>query len=409
MIDQLVLYIIEFLIFLSAHWRSIVLGLAGVAGAIVAYFIVKEIQVSRERKAAEQQRQSYYIPSKNNKRSLDAPIAKPSRQTQAQPKAEKLPSMKADDARPVQARITEKSVNHKSKSIPNFNPKAYDVEEIKEHVIRFLSKNEIEGAPFYNVKNYTWACVRQDKNLKKAPSDYEASLRQVLNTLKKEKVLQYKPKDKIWKCDPKYHPVILHDLTDKERKYFKAKGLGEGWCRLDDAESGHDALWWMHQNFSPDEFEQFCCAILEHLGAKNVQLPAKRPSGADGGIDGEGDFIIDGKSNKFAIQAKKYRPDRYVDTDTSDKLVGSLTKRNIDYGFIITTSFISDIAHQEVKEITNEPRNNIKIELIDKHRLLKCMEFRGDSPHGFGLHKTDDLGLYYLNRDMLKRLIAKYA
>lgn len=189
----------------------------------------------------------------------------------------------------------------------------------------------------------------------------------------------------------------MRDLTDKEQRFLATQGLGPGWRNI---QSETDAIKWLHQNFTPDEFENFCIAILtEHCGVPVSLTEKRRISGADGGFDGTGIYIIDGKPENIALQVKRYGPDRQVGQDHCQKFVGALFENGWKHGIIITTATFSDRLYESVK--INKERG-IWVELIDQTRLAEIMLKKTDQPHGFGLHRTER-GLIYINESILKR------
>lgn len=280
--------------------------------------------------------------------------------------------------------------------------------EIRNKIFYFLTETEKDGASFQRIKKYCRACFDfDDLNVKK---NFDTEFQTAFDFLKDSYAVTYQKKEKIWMFRPEnYQNVILHPLTDDEKGYFKFKNLGTGWKRLGvgDKYAMH-AIWWLHQNLTPDEFEQFCCALLSHHGVKNLRVSEKRASGADGGIDGLGEYEIDGEVVNVLIQAKKYRPNRWVETDEADKFIGALTKKRVNRGFFITTGTFTDRTAQEVHDVTEDLGNKIEIELLDQNRIIDALLYKADSTHGYGLHKTDK-GFYYINIGMLRDAIAEYA
>lgn len=192
-------------------------------------------------------------------------------------------------------------------------------------------------------------------------------------------------------------PIRMRDLTHKEKKYFSFKKLGEGWKRI---ESTSDCIRWIHQNLSPDEFEHFCISVLSTHCKVPIRITEKHPiSGADGGLDGTGEFQINGRTESVALQAKRYANSHWVTDDEGDRFVGALFKRGWKYGFFITTSIFSPQLKESVKEFE---KKGIFIELIDQKRLAEIMLMRQDQPHGYGLHCTDEYKLVYFNEGMLR-------
>jgi len=292
---------------------------------------------------------------------------------------------------------------------------SYDRKFIRDKVIRFLSVTKPNGAGYRLIEAYVWGCVRGDQPKKIIPDDFQTFLKKSLNKIEVEGIITYQMVMGIWKINKKQYEEKnrnrekLLPITDSEKRYFGAKGLGDGWYRLSNKTSGMEAIWWMHRNFNPDEFEQFCCAVLAHHNVTDVEVSEKEgPYEIDGGIDGYGSYHLNGRNIDVAIQAKLYKPSRFVTRTETSHFVGSLHPKEMNYGFLITTATFSERAQEMVELTAAHKTNPIHIELIDQNALIECMTYRGDSPHGFGLHKTDDLGFYYLNPEMLRREIAKY-
>lgn len=200
--------------------------------------------------------------------------------------------------------------------------------------------------------------------------------------------------------------VKLRHLSDKEQKYLKhAHGLGDGWQNISD--EGH-AINWIYK-MTPDDFEAFCCALLDHAKVQNLKVSEKREkSGADGGIDGYGELEIKGQMEKVLIQAKRYRPDNQITTNQIRDFLGAYDFENINYGFFITTSIFSDNALEQCKELNSRENGVKKIELIDKKRIIDIMLSKGKNIKGFGLYKTPDLDRLFINTYILKNSLDKY-
>ena len=291
----------------------------------------------------------------------------------------------------------------KPQSKPSPPPKVtFDPDEIAEKIIIFLKKPEYKkGAPHKNLTNYVWACVKG--NLRWRPQSFKDALQVALNKLKDENKIGFNKKSRLWKLKNKSEKVKLHPLSDKEKAYFKREGLGEGWYRLNDNKTGRDAIKWLHQNYSWEEFETFCCHMLEHCGVKDTVISERHPvTGADGGIDGYGTYHLDGKNVRVSFQAKRYNPKYFLGVEHARNFTASTQAKDVDYGFLITTCDLTPDAREHIETITNNERFPTEIEIIDQTRLIECMIHRANSVHGYGLHKTDDLGIYYLNPQMLK-------
>jgi hypothetical protein len=303
--------------------------------------------------------------------------------------------------------VKEQKVSKVTKPLPQKKHKSkpakvtFDTDEIAEKIIIFLKKSEYKkGAPHKNLKAYVWACVKG--NLWKQPKSFETAFQSALNKLKAKKKIGFHKDKRLWKLKPKIKKVELHPLSEKELAYFKDEGLGEGWYRLRDGKTGRDAIKWIHQNYNWEEFEKFCCDVLTHVGIKNAKLSEKDPeTGADGGVDGYGTLFLDGKDIPITIQAKRYNPDYKLGVKDARDFVAATQAKNVIRGFLVCTCDLTPDARQHILDINASEATHAKFEIIDQTRLIECMIHRANSVHGYGLHKTDDLGIYYLNPQII--------
>lgn len=225
--------------------------------------------------------------------------------------------------------------------------------------------------------------------------------------------MQYNKQTKNWiinktkRTSQALNKILLDDLTEKEKRYFSVNKLGSGWQRLPDRKDPLGAIFWIHENLTPDEFEQLCCAMLSHHGVQDVKVSEKRASGADGGLDGFGRYKIGDQDESVAMQYKKFRPDRQIGTDDIQKFIGTIYLESFKYGFFITSSVFSDRAIEKARIANLDETKSVQIELLDKHKIIDLLLYRGDAVHGYGLHKTD-LGWYYLNPELLRRELGKF-
>lgn len=218
------------------------------------------------------------------------------------------------------------------------------------------------------------------------------------NELKKENIIDYDSFSKKWT----YVEVVTKELTNKAKNYLKyGEKVGDGWKQIDNEDA---AIHWMKQNFSPDQFEAFCCSILEHWGLEKPQISEKRPiSGADGGIDGYGYHTHDGEKKKFIIQVKLYKPSAQITTDQIQQFLGAYDTENVEYGFFISTCSFSERSLEIAENINKNPDKKKKIGLIDKDLLIKIMLSEGRKTKGFGLYKTEEYGVVYINEHILNQ------
>ena len=224
------------------------------------------------------------------------------------------------------------------------------------------------------------------------------NLAQARRSLKELGRIGYNTLEEVWY----FKETREHALTEKEKSYLHARGLGEGWTRIPEK---LDAIKWLHANLTPDEFENFCCAILTYSSVLNLSVSEKRQgSHADGGVDGRGEYWIDGKTERIVFEAKRYALTEQIGTDICQKLIGAMMGEKVKYGFIVTTGQFSDRTRSYVEKMRMD--YDIMIELIDQDRLADIMLCRKDAPHGLGLHRTD-IGLIYMNTDILRRSVTR--
>lgn len=89
---------------------------------------------------------------------------------------------------------------------------------------------------------------------------------------------------------------------------------------------------------SPAKFEVFCRALMKKMGIKVDEHIGVKLSG-DGGLDGFGYMRNDDfRTERVAIQAKKWKPDNLVSSPEIDKFRGAMDKFRSEYGIFITTS-----------------------------------------------------------------------
>ena len=209
--------------------------------------------------------------------------------------------------------------------------------------------------------------------------------------LKAQGLIGYNSKSDVWypKRKKAYEPSA-------QEKQFIERRVGTGWRRIF---SETEAIQWLVDNYSPDEFEHFCASILtQHCNAPAKITQKRRFSNADDGFDAIGTIVVEGVSEKFAVQAKKYALDRQVSKDEFQKFIGALIEHDMNHGLMITTRTFSD---RTIAAVEKMKAKDIWVELIDQSRLAAIMLEKSDSPHGFGLYETDIKGLY-LHEGILK-------
>lgn len=144
-------------------------------------------------------------------------------------------------------------------------------------------------------------------------------------------------------------PDSLRDLANRSRDDMKARLLGE------------------LKNLTPTAFEHFCTELLQQLGFLNVSVTRR---GADGGIDGFGDFRQGAVSIKSAFQAKRFT-DAPVGRPLIDRLRGAI-QGEYDHGVFITTSRFT----REATEASYK-KGAITILLLDGEAVAELMIERG--------------------------------
>ena len=112
-----------------------------------------------------------------------------------------------------------------------------------------------------------------------------------------------------------------------------------------------------------DEFEQLIEKLLTKMGFKNVKRASKQK---DGGIDVEGTLVVDDVVHvHMAVQAKCWNNN--VQRPVVQALRGSLAKRKIGHGLIITTSDFSKGAYEEAGDAS------YPIELVNGEKLARLL------------------------------------
>lgn len=280
---------------------------------------------------------------------------------------------------------------------PSFLDTVQNDPRLEELTLSYLKTKGKEGASY---KQINWAVchkiLKQDHLVQKAlrQNYVREHLNNLRGQLKNQKKIRYDADQKIWF----FGPTLYRDLTEREEKFLANREFAPGWKAIDAPER---AVEWIHQNLSFEEFEHFCAAILEHWDVINVEVTEKRPgSAADGGIDGWGDCKVNEAYQRMPFQAKCYADHNWIPDNDCASFYGRMARNKVKHGFFITTSWFSDRFKQDVEFYRKE--NGVYIEMVDKKKLSEIMLVKKDSPHGFGLHKTD-LGLYYMNPDILRQ------
>ena len=121
---------------------------------------------------------------------------------------------------------------------------------------------------------------------------------------------------------------------------------------------------------SPRSFEHFCMKLLEHLGFSNLAVTSR---GADGGIDGSGDYRQGAVSIRSAFQAKRWT-EAPVGRPEIDRLRGAI-QGEYDHGVLLTTSRFTDEATR-----ASFRKGAITILLLDGNAITALMV-----EHGIGV------------------------
>jgi hypothetical protein len=101
----------------------------------------------------------------------------------------------------------------------------------------------------------------------------------------------------------------------------------------------------------PIAFEHFAASIARMMDPNIVNLDVTRPS-RDGGRDGLGRYRIGQPQNcvtvDFALEAKCHSPSSGLGVKVLSRLISRLRHRQ--FGILVTTSFLADLAYQELVE-----------------------------------------------------------
>ncbi len=299
---------------------------------------------------------------------------------------------------------------HDEFHIQSFDDVFRDMGRVEELTIVCIRSCGEEGAKHSFINKYVLGklCLSSESAEKRSKqSKYADKLKSIRNKLKQDGRIDYDRRKEVWtlpkpvkKRQSKNQSIqIGRELTQKEKAYFAAQGFqnGDEWRKINDE---YEAIQWLLDNYTPLQFENFCNAILRAHNV-NIRITQKHPvSGADGGFDGEGTYEIDGVVHPVALQAKRYALNGQVGYDHCARFAGGLVLRGWKYGFIMTTGTFSDKSWECA---TQYAERGISLELIDQNKLIEIMLWKTVDPHGFGLHKTPDLDLVYINQNILKR------
>ena len=112
----------------------------------------------------------------------------------------------------------------------------------------------------------------------------------------------------------------------------------------------------------PFDFEEYVVNLYNRLGYSVRGTVAFGDDGADGvGKDAQG--------NKIIMQMKRYADGHLVGSPEIRDFIGSMAFYKVTCGIFVTTGYFSEPAKKTVREV-----DGLKIETVDKNRLLKLME-----------------------------------
>ena len=140
----------------------------------------------------------------------------------------------------------------------------------------------------------------------------------------------------------------------------------------------------------PYAFESLVANLIIHMGYGKIDYnpnPVTQKS-HDGGIDG---FLA---RDRFALdmiytQAKRYSPDRTVDSDEINSFVGALATVGGTKGVFFTTSKFSNAARN-----TADGLRGFKITLVDGEELARLM-----IEYGFGVSTVEKIEIKQIDKD----------
>ena len=97
-------------------------------------------------------------------------------------------------------------------------------------------------------------------------------------------------------------------------------------------------------NMSPSAFEHLISKLLEAIGFQAETTPTSR----DGGIDVNGELVIDGVIRvKMVVQVKRYKIGNNVQAPVVQQLRGNLNTVLLERGLLVTTSDFTKGAYQD--------------------------------------------------------------
>jgi len=275
-----------------------------------------------------------------------------------------------------------------------------DVDKLKYKIAKFLDGRK--KTTIQDILKFLCSVIKMRDLRIEAESrqDIKNIVSDLLEVLKLENKVYFDEHHKSWYLQT----ANIKTISEKESNYLEnVHKLGQGWKNIDHPD---DAIQWIYSNFTPDQFESFCGALLEHSKVIEPHVSIKKEkSGADGGVDGYGKFKINNEIVDIIFQAKRYKPSNYVTVNEIRDFLGAYDFEDIQYGFFITTGLFSDSAIKNCKILNNKPNVTKKIQLIDKNKIIEIMLSKGKNPLGFGLFKTAEYDRYFINENILKNAV----
>lgn len=178
----------------------------------------------------------------------------------------------------------------------------------------------------------------------------------------------YQLSDELLKLDPD-SPNFEEDILKLERENPKST-LRDAEAEQEDEDMQDSVPEWRKElkerlfKLDPYKFETLCKKLLSNM---NVDIDDKIGMSYtnDGGVDGFGYLETDElRTERIAIQAKRWAEDNLVSSPEIDKFRGAMDKYNAEYGVFITTS---DFTRGAIKSSRSGTR---MITLINGEKLM---------------------------------------
>lgn len=230
--------------------------------------------------------------------------------------------------------ITEEIVDHQTKSRRTGNLYSKFYMRFSFKLMSLTADNIVERSSAGNYR-----LTKQGLKLDPDSSDFDAELNRL--ELKNQK----QQKENIEEKHVENKTALILDQEDKEPAWRK--------------ELRNDLF-----NIDPKKFEILCRKLLSNMSVdidENIGISYV----ADGGLDGFGYLTTDDlRTERIAIQAKRWTDGNNVSSPEIDKFRGAMDKFNAEYGVFITTSKFTRDAIQASRAGTK------MITLIDGEKLI---------------------------------------